>query len=317
VLQPGALRQARAVLIGPGRLEIEPSLSFRHRNRNLLALRGLDLIENIFVGNVEVQRIRRSSLSSTISTRYGLSDRLQFNLGIPFTYIFDQTVLLPEVQRELGDSVEETGESGDIGDLEFGLSYHVLQEGERFEWLPIDLIASISVKTDTGQSPFEAGPDEFSTGSGFWGVRGGLTMLKVLDPAALFATVSYFYHIPSSRNTGGFDRVDPPDDVSWSAGMSWSMNPSLSLFTRVENRFVDKTEIDGASIDGSDLITASLVTGVTVRTSRRTSLDLSASVGLTDDTEDFEFRVSMPISFDTPFDLGRLFRGLSKGDWKW
>lgn len=317
ILQPGALRQARAVLIGAGRLEIEPSFTFRHRHRNRLALRGLDLIENIFIGNVEVQRVRRSTLTTAVSARLGITDRLQLNLAVPYSYVFNQTLLLPEVQRELGEEVETTADSGDIGDLDIGFSYHLLQEGQRFEWLPVDVIASVSLKTDTGQSPFEADPDEFSTGTGFFGVRSGLTMVKVLDPAALFATVSYFYHIPSSRNVGAFDRVNPPDDVAWSAGFSWAMNPSLSLSTRVENRFIQKTEIDGLTIDGSDQITASLVTGLTLRTSRRTSVDLSASVGLTDDSPDFAFRMSIPLSFRTPWNLERMMRDLASGDWKW
>lgn len=299
VLQPGVLRRARAVLIGGGRFEIEPTIGFDHRTRNNLRVRGLDLIENIFIGTIEVLEVRRTTMQASLAARLGVTDRFQFNVNVPYNWTFNTEVLNPEVQRQIGEQVETTADSRDLGDIEFGVSAHLLREGD-FKYLPFDIIGTASAKSDTGNSPFATSPDEFSNGTGFWGVRGGLTLVKVMDPGVLFGNVGYFYHIPSDSNVGDFDEVDPPDDIFWSAGFSWSMNPSLSLFTRFSNRFIEKTKINGFEIDGSDGVSAIFTTGATVRTSRISSMDFSVGFGLTDDSPDFLVRVSMPFTLTLP-----------------
>jgi hypothetical protein len=181
-LQAGFLRQANAVLIPKGRLEIDPSLTFRHTNRNQLQVRGLDLIENIFIGNMEVARLKRSVLTHAYSFRYGLTDRIQLNLTLPYQRSYRQAVLSPEVQREIGEDVENETSDGGLGDIQGGVSIHLLQEGE---WFP-DVILTTSLKSDTGTSPFDVDAGTLATGTGFWGLQTGFTIVKISDPAVLY-----------------------------------------------------------------------------------------------------------------------------------
>ncbi len=310
-LQASFLKQANAVLIGQGRLEIEPSLAFRHTNRNELILRGIDLIENIFIGTNEVGRLKRSVLTNTYSIRYGLTNRIQLNLAIPFQRTWRQNTLSPSIQRQVGEPTEETSSDGGLGDISGGVSVHLFQEGE---WLP-DVIWTTSFKSDSGDSPFEVDSGSLASGTGFWGARTGFTLVKISDPAVLFLSGGYFYHRKSS-DVRGFDEVDPPDAIDAGFGLSYALNPFLSITTRFASSFHEKTEVNGLEIDGSDRVTAALGLGVTYALSGTRSLDVSAEFGLTDDSPDFTVRVSMPISVSLPpfwqdwktWRLSRIFR---------
>jgi hypothetical protein len=294
-VQAGFLREARAVLIGQGQFEMLPAVSFRHTNRNELLLRGIDIIENIFIGNIEVGRIKRSVVNASTSFRYGLTDRVQLSLRIPYQRAARQQLLEPEVQRQLGEPTEFKTTSGGLGDIEGGMSVHALRESR---WIP-DLILTASLKSDSGRSPFETDDGELSTGTGFWGLRGGATFVKVSDPAVLFLNGGYFYHHEKDR-INGFRKVDPPDSYDFGVGFSYALNPFLSLTTRFSSTFTEKTEINGLEIDGSDQVQASLSFGVTYALGARTSVDIGADIGLTDDSPDFAVRVSTPMVFRVP-----------------
>ncbi len=294
-LQPATLRQARAVLIGEGRLEIEPSLSFSFTDRNRLDVRGIDIVENVFIGAIEVRNVERNTLTGTISMRYGLTDRLQFSAAVPYLYSRSKSFLPPTVQREdeLGEDVEATRSSDDLGDITFGLTYHLLQEEG---WKP-DLTVALDVKTDTGSSPFEVGPNESASGTGFWGAGLGVTLLKIRDPAAIFVNGNYFFHMKES-NVGAFDSVDPPDSWGFGFGVSYALNPFVSLTSSFNNRWVQKTELNGQEIDGSDQRNASIGFGLSYALGRGRSLDVTASFGLTDDSPDYTVTVAMPFRFN-------------------
>ncbi len=310
-LQSGFLVQANAVLIPRGRFDFEPSLSFRHSDQNQLRVFGTDVLDAIFVGEIDVRRLRRNVLRNSYALRYGLTDRIQLNAVIPYQRTWRKVVLEPDLQHQLGESAETSSSDGGLGDITAGVSIHLLQEGE---WLP-DVIWTTSLKSDTGTSPFDVDSGSLATGTGFWGLRSGFTLLKVSDPAVLFLSAGYFYH-HKSDDVRGFDKVDPPDSVDLGMGMAYALNPFLSITTRFAGSFTEKTQVNGLEIDGSDSVSAALGLGVTYAISNRTSLDISAEFGLTEDAPDFTLRVSTPMSFSLPrfwadwrsWRLSRLFR---------
>jgi hypothetical protein len=316
-LQGAFLRAANAVLIPKGRLEITPALLFRHTNQNAMRVRGVDLIETIFVGTIEVGRLKRSVVNHSYSMRYGLTDRIQLNLAVPYQRSFRQEFLDPEIQRRVGEPTETRTSGGGLGDISGGLSIHLLREGD---YLP-DLILTASYKSDTGTSPFDVDSETLATGTGFSGLRTGFTIVKVTDPAVLFLSGGYFYHHASDA-VKGFKEVDPPDRIDVGFGLSYALNPFLSLSTSFSGGYAEKTSVTELfsgrerEIDGSDQVTASLGLGATYALSSKTSLDISAAFGLTDDSPDFAVQVSTPISFVVPsfwedwksWKLSRLFR---------
>ena len=293
-LQAAALRRARAVLIGAGNLEVEPGLSFSFTDRNRLDVRGLDVVENVFIGNIEVRSVERDSLTSFLSFRYGLVDRVQLSMAVPYLYSSTRAFLPPSVQRQddLGEDVENSSSSHDIGDVTLGVSVHALQERA---WVP-DVILNAQLKTDSGSSPFEIDIDESASGTGFWGLSLGATAVKVTDPAVLFVNAGYFFHFEED-NVGFFEDVDPPDSFSLGLGFSYSLNPFLSFTTRFSTRRVEKTKLNGQEIDGSDQVTATLNLGVSYGLGSGRAVDVTAGFGMTDDSPDFAISLSVPFRF--------------------
>lgn len=295
VLQSAALRQAQAVLIGAGRLEVEPGLAFSYTDRNRLDVRGLDVVHNVFIGNITVRNVLRSSFSPFMSFRYGLTDRVQLSMNVPYVYSNDRVVIPPGVQQSggnLAEDVETTSSANDIGDITLGASYHALLERP---WVP-DVILSSTLKTDSGASPFEVTGNTSASGTGFWGLTVGATAVKVSDPAVLFANADYFFHF-AENNVSVYDSVDPPDSYGMGLGFSYSLNPFLRFTSRVSGRRIEKTKLNGQEIDGSDQVTGSFSMGVSYGLGYGRAFDLTAGIGLTDDSPDFVLSLSMPFNF--------------------
>jgi len=96
---PGFLREARAVLIADGLLEVDPRLSYTHSSANLLNVAGLDIVEAVFIGTLEIGKVKRDRIRPAVSFRYGYSDRLQLSAEIPYVHTWSRRYLPPEVQR--------------------------------------------------------------------------------------------------------------------------------------------------------------------------------------------------------------------------
>lgn len=320
---PAFLREARAVLIRRGLFEVDARLGFSHTDRNFISARGLDVLETIFIGDLRIGEVTRDSIRPSISFRYGVADRLQINASVPYRFQFSETNLPTQIVRlqgqdEEGELIIEEGSSTDttsagLGDVEFGFSYHLFRSRP---FLP-DTIFSVGVKSRTGDGPFDVGPGQAAEGTGFWGVRGGLTFVRVLDPASLFGSVSYFYHIPDDVTSGGTAvEFDPADTFSLGAGIAYALNPFLSLTTQVNAGFTSEIRFDGVSVKGSSQRTAELSLGVAYGFGRNRSIDAAVSFGLTSESPDFGIAVSMPFTFAPPvpwskWDFGPFGRLLS------
>ena len=125
-----------------------------------------------------------------------------------------------------------------------------------------------------------------------------MTIVKVSDPAVIFLSGGYFYHFKDQA--GRFGEVDPPDSIDWGVGMSYALNPFVSISTRFNSRYTEKTIINGFEIHGSDQTSATLGLGVTYGLSGSSALDVSANFGLTEDAPDFAIRMSIPYTLDLP-----------------
>jgi hypothetical protein len=293
VFTPAFLRQAQAVLIPKNWLEITPSFQYTYSDFNLLSVQGLDIIESIFIGQIRVEKQRTHGLVAQLDARYGITDRIQASVTAPYRFVYSQVSFPPQIQR-FPDPIPATDNfTNGLGDIEVGLSYHALRERR---WLP-DLIVGITAKTTTGTGPFEVDTGDSPTGSGFWGIRGQATMVKVADPGILFGSASYQFNLEDEVDNLAFD---PGDLVQISGGYAYALNPFLSLTTRIEGSYVPPYSLDGTTIDGTDLWLANLGFGVTYGINRRTAIDFGFQVGITEDTPDFRFTLSVPFQFTLP-----------------
>ncbi len=96
---PAFLRDAQAVLIPRNHLEIAPSFQATFSDSNLLSVQGLDIIESIFIGRISVEKQRRLGLSAQLDSRYGITDRIQASLSVPYRFIQSQVFSPPQIQR--------------------------------------------------------------------------------------------------------------------------------------------------------------------------------------------------------------------------
>jgi hypothetical protein len=95
--------------------------------------------------------------------------------------------------------------------------------------------------------------------------------------------------------------VDPGDVMGFSIGTVLAASPETSLRFFLSQSFVDELEVDGGEIGGSDLVVGTFEVGASSILTARVLLDVTAGIGLTDDSPDYFVGVSLPVQFDLPF----------------
>lgn len=291
---PAFLRDARALLLPRNRLEIEPGVALNEFNRNSLTIRGLDIINAIFIGTIQVQKLKRRSIVPSLQFRYGITDNIQMGVRVPGLDVYE-TLELPETVVVIPQRLTETKRTArGLGDVEGDLAWNFLHEDG---WIP-DAILTGLVKSNTGVGPFDLeSNDEAATGSGFWGAKLGVNVVKVSDPATMFLNTGYFWHVAQTVN--GVE-IDPPDSIDIGAGLGYALNPWLSMTSSFNMRFLSDTRIGGETVTGSSAVVSTLTMGIAYGYSQIGSFQVSVGMGLTPDSPDFTVDVSLPFVFDLP-----------------
>lgn len=295
-----AVPEGQGVLTRAGNLIFEPSFEYTRSSTNRLVFRGIELIPGIQIGLIEATDADRDTLVGTASLRYGISDRLEAEVRIPYLYRNDRIEVVQQRDEGIVRSIA-LRENG-IGDAEFSLRYQFNRPvGQK----PI-FVGTLRVKSDTGKGPFEVGYDEFgvatglATGSGFWAVQPGLNFLMPSDPAVIYGGMAYLYHIPRAVNEMVGDvrigRVDPGDAVSANIGFGFALNPrfSFSLGYRHNYIFPTKTEIGDTHQKSNYIHVGSLNFGMSYRLTQRDVINLGFEIGVTEDAPDVSITLRMP-----------------------
>lgn len=302
-IQAAAVPQEQGVLTPRGRLVFDPTLEYTQSATDRLVFRGFELIPGIQVGLIEASKARRDTFVSTLSARYGLTSRLEFEVRVPFVHRYDRIEVAQQRDEGIVRSISLDGD--DIGDVEFGARYQLnRQQGQNPIW-----IAGLRVKSNTGLGPFSIDYDEFgvanslATGSGFWGVQPSINMLLPSDPVVIFGSAGYLAHLPRNVNrlVGGapIGRVDPGDAVSGSLGFGFALNPrfSYSMGYRHSYIFATKTEIAESIERSRPLQVGSLTLGMSYRLNPKSALNVAFEVGVTQDAPDIGITVRAPYAF--------------------
>ena len=295
-----AVPEGQGVLTRAGELFFEPSFEYTRSSTNRLVFRGIELIPGIQIGLIEATDADRDTLVGTASLRYGITDRLEAEVRLPYLYRNDRIEVVQ--QRDEGIVRQIALREHGIGDAEFSLRYQFNRPvGQK----PI-FVGTLRVKSDTGKGPFEVGYDEFgvatglATGSGFWAVQPGLNFLMPSDPAVIYGGGAYLYHIPRDVNELVGDvligRVDPGDAVSANIGFGFALNPrfSFSLGYRHNYIFPTKTEIGDTHQKSNYIHVGSLNFGMSYRLTQRDVLNLGFEIGVTEDAPDVSITLRMP-----------------------
>jgi hypothetical protein len=284
------------VLLPQGTLQIEPSFEYEHSSRDRVAINGFTIFDAIVIGSIRVDDLERDILTAAVTTRYGITNRLQAEVRVPYVYRQDKEVLGVGTNDQNTRSID----TYDIGDIEANLSYQILSQQD---WIPATIVRA-EARFPTGTDPFEIeretirGGDqrltEPPTGNGFYGFGPSATFVWRLDPAVAFAGSGYTFNLKDEFD--GFGEIDPGDTFEWFVGTNIALSELVSLNLSFVNQITFETEQEGEGTPGSDSNDARLVLGTSIGLSERMSLVASAGAGLTDDSPDFNFTLSVPIS---------------------
>ncbi|HYE35310.1 transporter [Methylocaldum sp.] len=292
------------VLTPKGKVIVEPSLEYNYANNNRVFLDAFTFIPAIAIGLIDLREVDRHTFIGAITGRYGLTDRLEVSGRVPFLYRED-------TQRSravsIGAGVDETfnADGSGLGDLEFTARYQF--NGGAGGW-PI-FVGNLAMTVPTGKSPYDVDfvlaqgvpgarfPTELPTGSGYVSVQPSITALYPTDPAVFYASLSYGYNMETDENIG---TVDPGDSIGGSFGLGFSINERSSFSIGYSHKHVLETDVDGTSVPGSSLDIGEFLLGYAFKLTRDTSLNLSVSLGATDDAPDVRLTLRLPMSF-SPF----------------
>jgi hypothetical protein len=300
------LGETPGVLTPKGKFVFEPSFQYSYSTSNRVMLVGYTIIPAIVIGLIDVREVKRTSITATLAGRYGLGNRAEVELRLPYVLRNDDTVSRP---LATGSSIDTTSNAKghDIGDIELVGRYQLNDGGADKPFY----VASLRFKTRTGKDPFEVNTGitglqtELPTGSGFYGLQPALTVLYPSDPAVLFGTISYLHSFARDNVTLLTDNVPQPVGkvapggvFGVNFGMGLALNEKSSFSIGYEHSLVNRTKINGEIPPGNvRLQLGTLLLGFSHRLNEQQTLSFSLGAGLTSDTPNVSLTLRVPTTF--------------------
>ena len=294
---------------------LETGASYSYYDRRQLALSGFLALDAIFLGTINLDQTKSSVLTTDVTGRYGITDRLNLEANIP--YVTRTSRFISGGAGGASTSISEvTRSSSGIGDASVAGYYQLVKESARWP----DLVASVRVRAPTGRDPFGLKliapdennnnlnvPEDLPTGSGLWSATFSVSALRTYDPVILFGNLGYTYNLP-----GDFDDISPvlgqvnPAKVKLGNPYQLSGGLAIALNDRAAVSFSVSTSMAGAThtkprgsddyerIPGSSTSTATLNVGASYLLPSGWSLNGQLANGLTPDAPNFvmSFRAS-------------------------
>lgn len=286
------------VLTPKGQWSFDTSFSYTQNSSNKVSVVGYTVLPTLIIGRIEVSDADRTTLTVGLTARYGMTNATELEVRLPYVYRNDQVSTRP-IQDGSSEVVNTTMDGGGVGDVELAVRHQL-----NFKSAPY-WIGGVRVKSNTGRSPYDVtlGDDstsfsDVSTGSGFWSVEPNVTMIHPVDPAVLFAGLSYIYNVEDNVSIGETDAdVDLGDTISLSGGMGFAVNPDLSFSLGLSHKTILKSKVNGSTSDEAKLLQLDTFSfGINYAYSKRSSVNVSAQAGLTDDSPDFQLTVRVPFN---------------------
>ncbi|WDG78364.1 hypothetical protein PUP68_16135 [Pseudomonas chlororaphis] len=303
---------------GGGKFSVETGLTYSRYDTRQLILNGFLALDSIFLGNINLDRIKADNWTLDLTARYNLDNRWQFDVNVPVIYR-ESTYQSGGAQNGAAGVTSEKSVSNDpsLGDVNFGIAYKFLDESINTP----DAVLTLRVKAPTGEEPFGIKlrqvqdntnlfvPDDLPTGNGVWSVTPGITLVKTFDPAVLFGTLSYthnleesFDDISSTVNQKTPGKVKLGDSFQIGMGIAFALNEKMSMSFSFSDLVQRKSKLkedggDWQSVVSSDANAGYFNVGMTVAATDNLTIVPNLSIGLTDDAPDFTFSLKFPYYF--------------------
>ncbi|MDZ5736994.1 hypothetical protein [Pseudomonas asiatica] len=302
---------------GGGKFSFETGVTYTHYDTRALVLNGFLALDSIFLGSINLDRVKADNWTLDMTARYNLAQRWQFDINVPVVYRESTYSSGGAGGAGATTSDETVTRDPEIGDVNVGVAYKFLDEDETWP----DAVATLRIKAPTGKDPYGiklrqvegndnlSVPESLPTGNGVWSITPGISLVKTFDPAVLFGSLSYTYNMEDS-----FSDISPqvnskvPGDVklgdSWQigGGIAFALNEKMSMSFSVSDQFARKSKIkpdggDWQSISNSDYNAANFNIGMTFAATDNLTIVPNLSIGLTDDAPDFSFSLKFPYYF--------------------
>ena len=305
-----------SVVTRKGQLTGEFQVDYARADRNRAVFRGIELVEAVLVGVFDVNESRQDVVTSSLALRYGVLDRLELGVRVPFVHRSDQSIIAPvagSTNNDAAATIDSSVRGNGIGDIELTARYQLF--GGR-TGLPY-IVGNLQGVIPSGSDPFDIPRDDLgratraSTGAGFWSVSPSVTAILPSDPVVLFGTLGYTVNFPHGVSTRippvVINYVKPGNILSGSAGIGISFNQRTTLNLGYAHSWVFGTKTSTSLIDPTpewpgmrdatsrDLQIGRFLFGVTYRVTDRASVNWSVEVGATQDATDLRTVLRIPL----------------------
>lgn len=303
---------------GNGKFSFETGVTYARYDARQLTLNGFLALDSIFLGNINLDRIKADNWTLDMTARYNFDNRWQFDVNVPVVYR-ESTYQSGGANGGSGTATSEASVTRDptIGDINFGVAYKFLDETAS---LP-DAVVSVRVKAPTGEDPFGIKlvqspnntnlfvPESLPTGNGVWSITPGISLVKTFDPAVLFGSLSYthnledsFSDISSTVNQKVPGKVQLGDSFQIGVGVAFALNEKMSMSFSVSDLVQRKSRLkpnggDWQSVVSSDANAGYFNVGMTIAATDNLTIVPNLSIGMTDDAPDFTFSLKFPYYF--------------------
>ena len=299
------------------KLTLDWGISDTYYDRRQLQLSGFLALDAIFLGNINLGETKSHQVMADLDTRYGITDRISVDVDVPYIYRHSNFII-GGAGGAASSMSDASGNASALGDVNFGIYYQLVKESGNWP----DIVGSLRVKAPTGTSPFGiklvqvdpnntslVAPSKLPTGTGFWNVTAGLSVLKTYDPVVLFGSLSYTYNVARSfsdissvEGQAQPARVKLGDIIQWGAGLAvaFSEKDSASAAFTMAFQPQSKTQAPGQGwqkVPGSETVAAAMNFGINHVVNKHLTINGSVSIGLTPDAPNFLVGVRFPYTF--------------------
>ena len=242
----------------------------------------------------KLENTRSHTITNSMSVDFGLLDNVTISGTLPFVSKFTQSDVYGGIANGLGD-------------ITLGARFQPFVQkptGPTFTF-------TSQLNLPTGRSPFKtiAGAN-LSTGAGYASGTLGLNASQVFDPVALYGSLNYTVaksvdHLNQIQIDGStLLALKPGKSLGFGAGFTYALSYSVSTSVSFQETVTTDSFItylpvgkEATTKPTTMQVAAILNFGLGLRLSPKTTVNLSAGVGLTTDSPDFSLSLSVPLTF--------------------